>query len=376
MDNTVGVVRGTDKHLEFQKLLSITQFDAVLNAQFGTSGKTKDQFSVVIKPNMMVYINPKDHEVVVTDRALVEALVDHIRGQGFTKITVVEAQNDVGRMFKNHNVKFVAAQIGYSPDGRYTVRDLTEESVKTKYEYTDFSGRTKTWKHTVGKTWRDADFRISFAKCKTHEHDYMTLAVKNIYGCFPDPDKVCKYHIRYEVWDVTGRSYRNFPVHFAFVDGWVASDGFQGYKIPSPRHLKMLFGGRDAVAVDMEIFRRAGLDPMKSRILKRVVQQLNDGKTVYPEYKVAGDTGTKFQDLMPWKNVTDQIVDSIDILEEVYVAWGFINMKPAALYIDYTLFPPKNIFSRIGVWITKLLYNLFKGCKWYKKLYSRNRKGG
>jgi uncharacterized protein (DUF362 family) len=375
MIHTVGVVHGGDKLKAFHELLQQTDFKSHLEQQQIQSNKSRKEFLVAIKPNMMVYVNPKDHHAVVTDKILVESLVDYIQTLGFTNIAVVEAQNDVGRMFKNHNVPFVARQIGYRPDGRYRLVDLTRESVRHRYRYVTASGRLKTWKHTAGRTWRDADYRISFAKCKTHEHDYMTLAVKNIYGCFPDPKKVCQYHIRSEVWEVTGRSFRNFPVHFALVDAWVASDGFQGYKIPSARGLEMLFGGADAVAVDMEVFKRAELNPLKSRILRRVATQLHDGECVYPEYTVIGDQTTKFTDLMPWNNVSDRIVETIDILEEVYVSWAFINMKPAARFIDYSLFPPKNIFSRAGVGISKQLYNIFKACKWYRKLYERKRLG-
>jgi uncharacterized protein (DUF362 family) len=375
MTHTVGVTHGGKKLKAFHDLLQQTNFKSHLEKQYNQSNKSRNEFLIAIKPNMMVYVNPKDHHVVVTDKILVEALVDYIQTLGFTNIALVEAQNDVGRMFKNHNVPFIARQIGYRPNGRYQIVDLTRESVRHKYHYLDSAGQLKTWKHTVGKTWRDADYRISFAKCKTHEHDYMTLAVKNIYGCFPDPKKVCLYHIRSEVWDVTGRSFRNFPVHFAFVDAWVASDGFQGYKIPSPRALEMLFGGTDAVAVDMEVFKRAGLDPLKSHILRQVVKQLHDGQCIYPEYTVRGNQTTQFTDLMSWNNVSDQIVEAINILEEVYINWMFINMKPAACFIDYSLFPPKNIFARAGVWISKQLYNFFKVCKWYRKLYERNRSG-
>lgn len=375
MIQTVGVVCGGNQLDAFHDLLKITGFQSHLEARYSQSNKPRHEFLIAVKPNMMVYVNPKDHYAVVTDKLLVEALVDFIRTLGFTNITVVEAQNDVGRMFKNHNVPFVAGKIGYRPDGRYRIVDLTREPVNHKYHYTGHNGRLKTWKHTVGKTWRDADYRISFAKCKTHEHDYMTLAVKNIYGCFPEPDKVCRYHIRSEIWEVTGRSFRNFPVHFAFIDAWVASDGFQGYKIPSPRNLKMLFGGANAIAVDMEVFKRAELDPMKSRVLRQASRQLHDGRCIYPEYEVRGDRNTRFTDLMSWNNVSDQIVEAINVLEEVYINWMFINMKPAARFIDYSLFPPKNIFSRAGVTISKQLYNIFKAFKWYRRLYERKRSG-
>jgi uncharacterized protein (DUF362 family)/membrane protease YdiL (CAAX protease family) len=359
MENIVVVKRGDEKFSCFQELLEKSGFDQVLLQAYKDSRKKeKDYFRIAIKPNMMVFINPKAYKATVTDKELVEYLVDHIRRLGFNDISICEAQNDVGRMLKNHNVKFIARKIGYDPQGRYKIVDLTEESETFHYRYKDEDGRIKKWKDKVGKTWKEADFRITFAKCKTHEHDWMTLGVKNVYGCFPRADKVCRYHIRNEIFDVTARMMCNFPVHFSFVDAWVGSDGFQGYKIAHPQELKMLFGGADAVAVDMEIFKRAGLDPKKSKILGKSVEQLYDG--VYPQYEVKGDEHTQFDQLVLWENICDDVVQSIDVLEEVYFAWAFINLEPAAKVIDYKMFPPRSIFHRFAVWGMKQLYSLFK----------------
>lgn len=373
MENIVGVIRGTDKFSCFQELLASTNFNDVLIQAWEDSQKGQSDFKIVIKPNMMVFVNPDPEKFLptVTDKDLVELLIDHILTLGFRDISICEAQHDVGRMFENHNVKFIAKKIGYDPKGRYKVIDLSLESLPFRYEYINEKGQTRKWKDTVGKTWKEADFRITFAKCKTHEHDYMTLGVKNIYGCFPSTNKVSKYHIKNEVWDVTARSIRNFPVHFSFVDGWVGSDGFQGYKIANSKTLKMLFGGNNAIAVDMEIFSRAGLDYHKSRILRKSVDQLYQG--VYPRYIVKGDKNTLFSQLCDWRNVEDEIVQSIDILEEVYFAWAFINLKPAATEIDYDLFPPKNIVYRLTVWFSKKMYDVFKLTKLWKKLYGKNR---
>ncbi len=117
MENTVGVFRGTEKLAAFQELLDLTDFDAILLQACADSQKTKDDLRTIIKPNMMVFVNPIDHEAVVTDKELVECLVDRIIELGFRDITVCEAQNDVGRMLKNHNVAFVASKIGYEPRG-------------------------------------------------------------------------------------------------------------------------------------------------------------------------------------------------------------------------------------------------------------------
>lgn len=378
--STVGVIKGDqekgDKFACFEELLKITRFDENLSDAFDRGGKKyKNDFRIIIKPNMMVFVNPNAYNALVTDPELVEYLVDHLRKAGYTDITVCEARNDVGRMLKNHTVRFVAKHIGYQPGDRYRIADLSdpEESLKFKYVYKTRDGESKTWKDKVGKSWKEADYRITFAKCKTHEHDWMTLCVKNVYGCFPRPNKISRYHIRYEIFDTTGISLLNFPVHFAFCDGWVGSDGFQGYKINNPRPLKMFFGGPDAVAVDMETFKRAGLDPLKSRFLKKTVEIAGNGE--FPEYTVVGDASTTFNDALAggaeWANVTDDIVKGINILEEVFVAWGLINLKPCVEVVDYNLFPPKNWFTKLLVSFSKRLYWVFKLFPWYRKLYER-----
>ncbi len=368
MDNIVGVIKGTDKLKSFDEVLKISNFDDTLNQAFEKSGKSKSDFKIIIKPNMMVFVDPKAFKALVTDKELVEHLVDRILKLGFTDLAVCEAQNDVGTMFKGHNVERIAGLIGYKPNGRYKIVNLSEESLTFKYIYKK-DGEMKKWKDKVGKSWKEADFRITIPKCKTHEHDWMTLGVKNVYGCFPPAGKVWRYHIKKEVWDVTARSFLNFPVHFSIVDAWVGSDGFQGYKINHPQDLKMFFGGIDPVAVDMEVFKRAGLDPLKSFFLEKAVEQLNDGK--YPEYVVKGDKKTQFSDICKWDNISDDIVKKIDCFEEMYAAWPLINMAMVADYVDFETFPPKNFIFRIAIKFLKKLYRVFMHFKWYRKLYER-----
>jgi uncharacterized protein (DUF362 family) len=358
MNNIVGVIRGQDKFSSFASLMEITGFDQVLLETWEESGKEKKDFKVIIKPNMMVFVNQPDTKVLVTDKDLVESLIDRILDLGFSDIIVCEAQNDVGRMLHNHNVFFVAEKIGYNPNGRYRIVDLSLESLPYTYTYLNKKGGTKRWKDTVGKSWQEADFRITFAKCKTHEHDWLTLGVKNVYGCFPAKDKVSRYHIIEEVYRVTARLIRNFPVHFSFVDAWTGSDGFQGYKIAHPQELKILFGGRDPLAVDMEIFQRAELDPFKSKFLRHLAAQLESGQ--FPQYEVRGDLKTLFSHLTSWENLSDEIVKRFDFIEEIYISWAFINLKAASDLIDYKMFPPRNLLVRFSVFLTKKIYDLVK----------------
>ena len=103
----------------------------------------------------------KEDRTTFTDPELVEHLINRIHEQGFSNITIAEAQSAYGNYYRNRSVEDVAMHVGYSKDKNYRIVDLTEEKVTY-----DFGG--KLGKHPVGPTWRDADFRISFAKNKTH----------------------------------------------------------------------------------------------------------------------------------------------------------------------------------------------------------------
>ena len=175
----VGVVRGEDKIQCFEDLLARTGFFDTLTAKLVELGKEKEELDIVIKPNIMVFINPTPEKYLplVTDVELVEHLIDLLIKHGYEKISICESRTDVSNMLENRTVAFVAEQVGYKPAGRYRIADLTLESEPFDYEYLDKKGRSKVWKDRVGKTWREADFRITFAKCKTHEHDYMTLDI-------------------------------------------------------------------------------------------------------------------------------------------------------------------------------------------------------
>ncbi len=132
-----------------------------------------------------------------TDPELVEHLVERIREKGFTNIAVAEAQSTLGNYYDNRTVQNMASYLGYSATN-YRIVDLTLE--KEPHDYGGMLGR-----HFIGPTWRDADFRVSFAKNKTHIFSGYTLTLKNIYGTFPTQDKLKAYHTKRETdWPTIG----------------------------------------------------------------------------------------------------------------------------------------------------------------------------
>ncbi|HSG17553.1 MAG TPA: DUF362 domain-containing protein [Anaerolineae bacterium] len=315
------VVKDNDKTVALQRVLEETDFFELLIQRHSESGKDKEDFLIAIKPNLMMAYS-RDDPSTITDPELVEFLVETIVARGFKNVAIVESQNVFGNWFKNRDVLTVSTFFGYSGEG-YRIVDLTEEM-----EPYDYGGRLG--KHWVGPTWRDADFRISFAKNKTHVSSYSTLTIKNIYGCLPLQNKFKEYHkIREFDWP-TVDSLKHFPCHYGLIDAYWSADGLMGLKADySPRHTKTIIGGESIIAVEWVGAKKMGLDPHDSRIFQLATMAFG-----MPEVEWVGDKSTYEE----WSNVPALIDKMMDVGEEyyTYANWlGFISseMDPA--------FPPK-----------------------------------
>ena len=302
---TVVALKGDDKFALLDQVLEATKFFEIMEDRCHKLGRSPQDFKVVIKPNFMFMHSRKDISTY-TDPALVEALVDKIAARGYPNITLVEAQSTYGNYYENREVLKVAQYVGYSLNKNYRLVDLTEEMVP--YDYGGKLGR-----HFVGPTWRDADFRISFAKNKTHTFCNYTLTLKNIYGTLPMQDKLKEYHTKREYDWPTIETLKRFPVHFGLIDAFTSADGQFGVIVdPEPNETKTIIGGENLIAVDWVGAKKMGLDPDDpevGRFLPLAVEAF--GK---PEVNWVGDTSV----YEPWENVSELFIQSLDIIEEAY----------------------------------------------------------
>jgi uncharacterized protein (DUF362 family) len=309
---TVAAVAGEDKLDCLKRVLDQTHFDEVLERRWAASGKTREAFSVVIKPNFM-FMHALADRSTYTDPALVHGLIERILALGFRRIFVVEAQSTYGNYYAQRDVRTVAEYVGYQSDGRYRIVDLTEERVP--YDY-----GAKLGQHWVGPTWRDADFRISFAKNKTHVFCNYTLTLKNVYGTLPMQDKLREYHTEREYDWPTIESMKHFPVHFGLIDAFLSGDGqFGVITCPKPKPTKTIIGGESLIAVDWVGAKKMGLDPDDPRVgrfLPLAVQAFGR-----PEIHWMGDTSTYPR----WHNVWRWLICALDLIEEGYAFsnWWF-----------------------------------------------------
>lgn len=289
----VAAIKGENKFKILDKALEESDFIDNLNSSLSSSGKSKKDFSVAIKPNLMMFTHKEEPVATYTEPELIEYLVDKIRKEGFENLTVVESQNCYGNWWHNREVLHVAEVAGFKPEKHgYRFVDMTIDRDRHKY-----GGR---WlkDHYVGRAWRDADYRISFAKNKTHIEDYYTLTLKNIYGTTPMQDKMLEYHALREWYGAAFDMINAFPVDFGIIDAFYSSDGPLGFKgTLKPKKTKMMLASSSLVAVDTVGSRMMGLNPEIS-----ILMRLSLEKWGRPEIEHAGNV--KLGYIYPkWLNV-------------------------------------------------------------------------
>ena len=342
----VSVVEDPDKFAALDRMLEESHFFETLEAVREKSDKSKEDFLIVLKPNFMMTIRIEDPPLVYTDPTLVERWIGKMGEAGFTNIRVVEAQNVYNLWYRNRSVNHVARVIGLNSEG-YQVRDLTNEQFP--YSYGGDLGD-----HFVGESWRDADFRISFAKNKTHDVSRCTLVIKNTYGCLPARDKFKEYHQKREVDTATVQALKHFPVHFSAIDASWSLDGPLGYKEGfgalmdeegnlikegNTHRTDTMIGGRDLLAVERVGMEKMGLDPAED---KRFFKLSVDA---FGERPFERTGSMKVYD--DWLNIGALGCDLLDIGEEIPVFAHFLGESMS--HVDQTLFPPRFLTRFFGV---------------------------
>jgi uncharacterized protein (DUF362 family) len=240
------------------------------------SGRPADVFKVAVKPNLMGRPG--------TDPGLVAGLFAALREHGYTQLALVESR--IGRDSRRSVVE-VAKEAGYSGEG-YRIVDLSDEPVA--YDYGSVIGRA-----TAGRTWLEADYRISFAKAKRQPRCFFSGCLANLLGCLPEPDKLSHYagprHSFYECCVLVAD---RLPVHFALMDASEAEE---------------LLASTSPFAVDWVAGEKMGLDPGLNPVLHEAL--LRWGRV----HLVRRGNVTPWDG---WKNVRPFTVVVLDLLEPLY----------------------------------------------------------
>lgn len=362
---TVAAIRNEDKSVALDAVLEKSGFvdtlEAAWLAEHKTTGKDKADFVIAIKPNFMFSYNVNDRSSY-TDPALFAQLVDRIRALGFERVYLVEAHSTYGEFFDRRSVKEMADYLGYHPDGKYEIVDLTLDATDSMHFGPHLGD------HPVAPLWRDADFRISFAKNKTHAYAYYTLTLKNLYGALPMANKFKEYHCARDIYYTTIEYMEKIPAHFGLVDASLSADGpFGVFADPRPAMTHTVIGGADLVAVDWVAASKMGVDPEISKFMKLAVKAF--GK---PRIRLVGD-GEVY---VPWLNVPMAL--TLLTHHGVDASYYFGNLfYMAAAQMDETRFNFKRngVLIRLARKLTKpLRYAFFvrtgKDPNWLNRFFS------
>lgn len=261
----VRVVQGAsdaEKLTLFRRLLEDAGLAERLEAQARERGKTVAELRVAIKPTFMMGYHRKDLSPI-TDPVLLEELARFLRECGCREIAVADARNIYDRFYQHRSVAEVARYFGIESP-LYRLVDLTDE--QTAYSYTRGMAQ-----YSVGRTWGDADFRISFGKLRSHPVEGVSLALGNLEGIGARCD---------EFFFAERQAHRDtalmmlldaFPPHFSLVDGYDrAPDGLVGIMgSPRPKRPRRFYAAEDPLALDLVAARHLGLrDPLRGSFLR------------------------------------------------------------------------------------------------------------
>lgn len=319
---------GLDNDERLTQVLPHAGFWEAIHAALAAAGGGPGDFPIVIKPDLDAF---ESGSAAATDPRLVEALIDLLHDAGFTRVEVASAPDSSSLWAENRDVMVSADLLGYryvTPEGRpYDVVDLAEDLVSGDWQQGDVLHGSK-----ISGAWRDAGFRICFAKNKTDERNGYALCVDSLLGLLPLADKDYYYRLRAEPGDVVRELLAAVPPDFALIDATVSCHGSGGARAPLAIATHTLIACRDALLCDFAAALKMGLDPNVSPVHAKALRTIG----LPAAYRIYGN-------LAPypgWRNVEPMIADSTRRRDRSPAAAR--ALQPWLQSLDSELFPLKN----------------------------------
>jgi hypothetical protein len=261
---------GDQKLPLLRQLLENAGLAGAIKEQAATLGKPLSAMRIAIKPTFMLGYHRRDRSHISDPDAL-KALARFLRELGCGDVAVVEAPNIYDQFYQHRSVTEVAAYFGFaSPD--YRLVDLAQDQVPHVY------GRGLA-QYTIGRTWGEADFRISFGKMRSHAVEMVHLTLGNVEWLGARCDEFLFAERQAHRETAVMMLLDEFPPHFAILDGYdAAADGLMGVMgCPQPPSPRRFYAGGDALALDLVAGRHLGLArPNQSRILHSACHWFGD----------------------------------------------------------------------------------------------------
>ena len=208
----------------------------------------KNVRNIVIKPNMCYYWDYTTGQT--TDPKFVATIIHIIRDQISPNVNISIVESDASAMKCKYAFKF----LGYEKMAEnHNVRlvNLSED----KSEKVEVTVENQHFHFIMSQTIKNADLRINVPKIKYLAHTKISCALKNIFGCNPQPNKF-KYHPKLDEVIVALNKIMKF--NLCILDGLIVSGS-------QPRKLGLIMASQDPVALDVAAAKIAGINPKSVR---------------------------------------------------------------------------------------------------------------
>lgn len=249
------------------------------------------EFSICIVPDMDAF----DRDAPTgTDPVLVEHLVDRLHVRGYLSVSVGVSSGGASAWLENRDALALADTLGYhfvAPGGGdYDVVDLGDDLTPVCFPPGAVLLGTE-----LAAAWVNADFRIVFAKNKTHEEWGYALCLAALFSVLP-----CRVPFQSE--EVCAELLAQTPAHFSLIDAWESSDGQAGARVPHPIATRAVIASENLLLADWAGAVKMGADPFVSPLNAHALRQIG-----LPEpYEIVGNV-TPYAD---WQNVHPLVLDS------------------------------------------------------------------
>lgn len=222
---------------------------AVAEIYEATQGPDPSGKKILLKPNILADVAPE--RAVTTHPQVFRAVAEYLQQRGAILFA--------GDSPAIHNTAFGGKGCG--------IRAVCDE---LGIEWVDFMHDPVSRKgYKLARILDEVDYIFSLPKCKTHEFAYYTGAVKNLFGLMPGFNKAlmhAKYPSRKTFAAMINDVFDLVRPHYAFMDAIIGMEG-AGPQNGTPKHIGLLLGSRDCLALDLVMAQIIGYNPLDIPIL-------------------------------------------------------------------------------------------------------------
>lgn len=255
-----------EKLVLFRRLLEESGLRESILRRAAFLKKSVAELRIAIKPTFMLGYHRKDLSPL-TDPELLNELAVYLLELGCADVALVEGRNIFDHFFQNRTVREVADYFGIGSEN-YRIVDTEEDQVRHQYS----RGMAQ---YTIAQTWRDADFRISFPKLRSHPIEMALLCVGNTEWVGGRCDQYLFLERQADRATAVMMLLNDFPPHFGIVDAFEnIPDGLVGVMgCRKPIHPLRFYAGCDSLAVDAVVLQHLGVAQFgPSSLLKSAAQ--------------------------------------------------------------------------------------------------------